>query len=501
MIWDDDAPASAVNVIHKYVGALRRLSEPALPIRGNGSYLQRRGNGYLFAAGPGALDLAVFRESVRAAGQAVARQRREAALDCYVEALGLWQGPTGEGLAYGPTAMPIFAGLDSEFLPTCATAAELAVALGRPERVLPPLRLAASMAPLHEPVQASLISTLGAAGQQAQALSLYQKVRDRLAEELGIEPGPALRAAHQRVLNDTPSPPVRMTDGQPSGQPPAPWQRTLAPATPPAAGLVGRAAELAVLRQAAGTALTGGRGLAIIDGEPGVGKTRLLEEIAAEAEAGGALVVWGRCMEGEGTPSMWPWVQATGTVLGALPATVRQDRLTAELDRLLDPGDEGVTARALPDAAGLSSGCSNRSWPPSARPPRCGRRCSSSTISNGPTSPRCSCSATWQRGCRPARWSSERCVTVRPCRVRSCRGCSPRSAGSRASAASIWARSALPRWPNSSAGRPAGRPAPDVLRDIHARTAGNPFFVRERVTQNRVPPTITPTASPVCRPL
>ncbi|WP_433518124.1 ATP-binding protein [Nonomuraea sp. CA-143628] len=343
LIWDDDAPASAVNVIHKYVGTLRRLLEPPLPVRGSGSYLRRRGSGYMFVARNGILDLAVFRQSVQAAGQAVARQQREAALDCYVKGLELWQGSTGEGLAYGPAAMPIFAGLDSEFLSTCAAAAELALSLGRPERVLPPLQLAATMSPLHEPVLASLITTLGAAGQQAQALSVYQTVRARLTEELGIDPGPALRAAHQRVLNNAPAPPVRMTDGQP----PAPWGRT--PGKPPAVGLVGRGAELTVLRQATETALAGGKGLIIIEGEPGVGKTRLLEENAAEAERRGALVVWGRCLEGDGTPSMWPWVQAAGTVLDALPVTARQNWLTTEFGRLLDPGDEAVAPRPLPD--------------------------------------------------------------------------------------------------------------------------------------------------------
>ncbi|MET8145380.1 BTAD domain-containing putative transcriptional regulator [Sphaerisporangium sp. NPDC005288] len=348
LIWGDDAPASAVNVIHKYVGTLRRLLEPTRPVRGSGSYLRRRANGYLFVAGTGMLDLAVFRESVRAAGQAVARQQCEAALDGYVEALGLWQGTAGEGLAHGPAAMSIFAGLNGEFMTACAAAAELAISLGRPERVLPPLQLAATIAPLHEPLHASLITTLGAAGQQAQALSVYQTIRARLAEELGIDPGPALRATQQRLLNNTPAPPVRMIDGQPAGQPPAPWQRTIAPAKPPAVSLVGRTTELAVLRQATETALTGGRGLVIIEGEPGVGKTRLLEESAADADGRGALVVWGRCLEGDGTPSMWPWVQAIGTVLNALP-TARQKWLATELGRLLNPDDEGAAARAMPD--------------------------------------------------------------------------------------------------------------------------------------------------------
>lgn len=51
-MWDDDVPASALNVIHKYVGTLRRLLEPEVPARGTGSYLHRRGNGYLFTMRP-----------------------------------------------------------------------------------------------------------------------------------------------------------------------------------------------------------------------------------------------------------------------------------------------------------------------------------------------------------------------------------------------------------------------------------------------------------------
>ncbi|GII59661.1 hypothetical protein Pth03_80500 [Planotetraspora thailandica] len=273
---------------------------------------------------------------------ALAQRRPEVALDAYVQALGLWRGSAGEGLGYGTSAMSIFAGLDGEFFAGCVAAAELAVSLGRPERVLPALQLAASMAPLHEPVQASLIATLGAAGQQAQALAVFQAVRVRLAEELGIDPGPVLRTAQQRVLEESL---VRVADGQPSAA------RHAAPVATvqPVVGLVGRAGEVAVLRRVLESAFSGGRGLAVVDGEPGVGKTRLLEEIAAEAEQRDAFVVWGRCLEGEGTPSMWPWVQAVGTVLDALPATARQKWLAGELGRLLNSGEEDAAVPAVPD--------------------------------------------------------------------------------------------------------------------------------------------------------
>ncbi len=80
------------------------------------------------------------------------------ALDLYVEALGLWHGPGGDGMHHSPAAVAIFAQLNDEFLDASVAAAELAVVLGQPERVLPPLHLAAGMAPFHEPVQASLVT-------------------------------------------------------------------------------------------------------------------------------------------------------------------------------------------------------------------------------------------------------------------------------------------------------------------------------------------------------
>ena len=64
----------------------------------------------------------------------------------------------------------------------------------------------------------------------------------------------------------------------------------------------------------------------LLAGEPGIGKTRLAEELAAQASARGALVLWGRCWEGEGAPAFWPWVQVVRAyVQTADPAALRQD--------------------------------------------------------------------------------------------------------------------------------------------------------------------------------
>ncbi|MFC4534651.1 ATP-binding protein [Sphaerisporangium dianthi] len=354
-IWVGYPPASALNVIHKYVGSLRRLLEPTLSARGSGSYLRRSGNGYLFTAGAGTLDLVVFRDLVQAAGTALAEERHEAALDRYLEALGLWQGPAGDGLNQGPAAPAIFARLDGQFFQACTAAADLAVSLGRPDRVLPSLQLAATMAPLHEPVQASLISTLGAAGQQAEALSVFRAVRARLADDLGIDPGQALIAAHQRVLDQDLAPAGAVTVRRPAGHlpapPPAAAEAGTPPAeagTPPANVLVGRGEELAVLRQAIDPVFTGGTGFVVLEGEPGIGKTHLLKELTAEAGRRDAGVVWGHCLEGEGTPAMWPWAQVVGRVLDELPDTARETWLAGDLGHLLGPDSDLLSRSAAP---------------------------------------------------------------------------------------------------------------------------------------------------------
>ncbi|BCB76552.1 hypothetical protein GCM10022251_22660 [Phytohabitans flavus] len=338
LIWGEDAPASALNVIHKYIGALRRLLEPDLTAREPGSYLLRRGNGYLFVAGPGMLDMVTFQEHVEAAKARLAEQRLDAAFDCYVRALGLWHGSAGDRLGQSTATMSLFAGLDGVFFDACVEAAELAISLGQPQRVLPALRLAATMAPLHEPVQASLIAALGAAGQQAEALSVFRAVRTRLADELGVQPGPALEAAHQRVLSQS----LAAVE----------WPRpaTAAAGMPPAGDLVGRVEELTVLRQAMAPALTGGTGFVLVEGEPGVGKTRLLEEITTEVDQRGALVVWGRCLDGGGAPSMWPWVQVVGALLDGMPSAARDDWLAGELSRLMEPPGGVLAGPVLPDS-------------------------------------------------------------------------------------------------------------------------------------------------------
>jgi DNA-binding winged helix-turn-helix (wHTH) protein/tetratricopeptide (TPR) repeat protein len=88
-----------------------------------------------------------------------------------------------------------------------------------------------------------------------------------------------------------------------AGEPATPPEREARPAH------VGRSALLAHLEARLAAALTGRGGMALLAGEPGLGKTRTAEELAERARRQGALVLWGRCWEGEGAPALWPWLQ------------------------------------------------------------------------------------------------------------------------------------------------------------------------------------------------
>src|SRR5579875_768370 len=78
--------------------------------------------------------------------------------------------------------------------------------------------------------------------------------------------------------------------------------------------LVGRSDELAVLRAALDDAAAGTGRLVLVVGEPGIGKTRLAQEIAGHALAVGSAVAWGRCVSADGAPPYWPWLQVLRTL-------------------------------------------------------------------------------------------------------------------------------------------------------------------------------------------
>ena len=200
LIWGEDPPPTAVNMVHRYVGAVRRLLEPGLPDRAGGRWIVREAGGYRFDPAGAEVDLVVFRDHVHRAGQLTAAGDDEAALGSLIAALDRWRGRCGAGLGPSVQTRPDFAAVDREYVVAAREAAGAARRCGRGGQVLPALREAARRYPLDEALQAELLLVLAADGQHAEAVALFDEIRTRLTEELGISPGPELAGAYDAVL-------------------------------------------------------------------------------------------------------------------------------------------------------------------------------------------------------------------------------------------------------------------------------------------------------------
>ena len=161
-------------------------------------------------------------------------------------------------------------------------------------------------------------------GRQAEALQVYQDARRVLVDELGLEPSRAIVELEQAILRQDPSLDLpRPAVTKPSA---ARSRRRLPRSRLPDGVFVGRERELAALLGALDDALSGRGRLVVVGGEPGIGKSRLAEELASRAADSGAEVLWGRCWEAGGAPPYWPWVQALRScVRGRGPEQLRAE--------------------------------------------------------------------------------------------------------------------------------------------------------------------------------
>jgi DNA-binding SARP family transcriptional activator len=192
-----------------------------------------------------------------------------------------------------------------------------------------------------------------AAGEPARALAVYEDLRRVLADELGADPAPQTRALHQQMLTD-PGQGDEVPLGSHSGSGPGRRDGPLRPGVSRREPLVGRAEEYGQLSARWGDAVAGRSSLLLVTGEPGIGKTRLVDELAELARATGGTVLATRCYETERSLFLQPLVDALRPqLLRSSPATMRElagDRAAAlvllvpEIADLLAPA-----GRALPE--------------------------------------------------------------------------------------------------------------------------------------------------------
>lgn len=255
-LWADSPPPTAVNAVQVHVSALRKALGPgSVVIAGDGYRL----------GGEVAVDVAEFVAACRRGASELTRGQAGTAAQTLRQALELWRGPALAGLEAAPFLAVERTRLEEARLSVLEQRIEADLELGQHRAVVSELESLVARQPLREGLRALLMQALYRCGRQAEALAVYDVGRRLLQDELGLDPSPALRAVHQRVLSQVESVPV------PSAV--RPESRRELPAL--LDETVGRTEELAAL--AALLEDRHGRLVSLL-GTGGVGKTRLAVE-------------------------------------------------------------------------------------------------------------------------------------------------------------------------------------------------------------------------------
>ena len=285
-LWGDDPPRHAANVIQTHVKHLRRALDPDRAARAPSDVLARAGDGYLLRVAAADVDALRFRRLVSDARAAHRASTHDGLFRHAEEALRLWQGPPVADLPV-LADHPLVTALTEERSALVSWFAEAALRLGTPGDALAAVEEEVAARPLDEPLHGWLIRLCYAFGRRADALSGYERLRRRLAEDLGVDPAPELRSLHEAVLREDPSldgahPPVPVEIPAPR-RPPA-GRRDRQPRALPCdlADFTGRTDLLSELLAAVPPVDRPGTAPVIqtIDGMPGVGKTTLAVHLA-----------------------------------------------------------------------------------------------------------------------------------------------------------------------------------------------------------------------------
>jgi predicted ATPase/DNA-binding SARP family transcriptional activator len=200
-LWRDNPPRTAPNVLQAHVVSLRRA------LRGGGeaivARLETRLSGYRLRVEPQELDSELFEAEV-ADAERFATGNPAAAVDDLRRALARWHGTVEAGGTESSVAAGAIARLEELRLGASETLAELNLRLGRARDVAADLEPLAREHPFRERFHALLMIALYRSGRQADALAAYRIARDALINELGVEPGPELRALELAVLRQEP---------------------------------------------------------------------------------------------------------------------------------------------------------------------------------------------------------------------------------------------------------------------------------------------------------
>ena len=294
-LWGERPPVTAGKALQVHVSNLRKALAGG---KGDGAegVVLTRDRGYELRLDPERLDARRFERLLTEGRGELAGGHPDRAATVLEEALGIWRGPPLTDVADEAFAQPEIGRLEELRVDAEELLGETKLALGRHAEVVERLGRLVVEYPYREGLRAQLMLALYRCDRQADALQAYQDARRELVDELGIEPGERLRGLEAAILTQDPS--LRQAAARPA---------------PPGAArgpLVGRLAELAELTAGLDDALAAHGRLLLVAGEPGIGKSRISDELMIQAEGRGARILVGRSWEAGGAPAYWPWIQA-----------------------------------------------------------------------------------------------------------------------------------------------------------------------------------------------
>src|SRR5215211_1415209 len=325
-LWGEVPPPSVVQSIQVYVSRLRKLLPP--------DTLLTRTTGYVLEVDPKDVDLSCFERLLGEGRKALAAHDPQRATEVLHDALDLWRGPPLAEFAFEPFAHAAIGRLEELRVAALEDRIEADLELGRHAELVAELEALVAENPHRERLRGQLMLALYRSERQTEALEVYRQGR-RALDELGIAPSAVLQQLEHAILNHDQALQPLSRAARSSERVLLPGPLGLAPAFP----FVGRSKELAALRSLLIYSQRGGGSVALLGGEPGGGKTRLVREVATEAAAAGVLVLYGSSDAVVATPYQ-PFVESLEFLVRVL------DR--GELKESLGTGG-GELTRLLPD--------------------------------------------------------------------------------------------------------------------------------------------------------
>ncbi|MEU4295052.1 BTAD domain-containing putative transcriptional regulator [Kribbella sp. NPDC026596] len=305
-LWGDDPPRTAGKTLQNYVLHLRHATAGVA-----GLSVVTQPAGYCLRTSPAMVD-AKLAESLIGEGRGeLAGGDPATAARLLRRAVGLWRGPALQEFADRSFAAAEASRLEELHEAALEDLFDAELALGRHHEAVAGLEALVAQGPLRERRSGQLMVALYRDGRQAEALDAFRRLRRVLDEDLGVVPGPELHRLHQAILRHS------------SELAWHPQQRD----GPGPAGYFGRAHEMSRLLACLDKAAAGQGGVALLAGEPGIGKSHALRQLAEQARASSAIVLIGRCVEGAWVPPFHPFAEA----IAGYGNTTGPERLRADL--------------------------------------------------------------------------------------------------------------------------------------------------------------------------